>query len=213
MSSIQEENQGNPLDPQEWVEPPSEFESAALDLVGYWESASPPTPKRGPTFGSPPVEFTPLHVTLTDSDLDPSKTSTLIHCRLEKPCLLKSATKGEGYIEFPAGSLFGIWAKPGMRPLKKLAGNKVWMRNGQKIRGEIVYYKDISKPGDKLERTMVVYDIRWSKDATERVLQVMEDHRDESLPDAEQQRRARKQARATERANSDSDIDFDDLPF
>lgn len=212
---MMETNEINPLDPQEWVEPPSEFDAEGTpDLAAYWESASPATAKRGEIYGSPPVTFTPLYVTLTDSDLDPRKSSTLLHCRLEAPCLLKSATRDEGYVEFPAGTFFGIWTKPGMKALKERAGVKCWMRNGQKVRNEIQYFKDISKPGDKTERTMVVFDIRWAKDAPRKYLEVRDDHRNESLPDAEQQRRERRAAKAAERANARDNDDGDEfIPF
>lgn len=198
--------------PHAWVEPPSELNEGTSDLSAYWESASPATRKRGETYGSPPVTFTPLYVTLSDSRLDASKTSTLIHCRLEAPSVLRSANADEGFKEFPVGTLFGIWAKPGMKALKKLSGVKTWMANGQKQGDKVVYFKEFQRGSE--EAVMVIYTIRWPKDAEGKVLRVMEDHRDESLPDAEQQRRARKQARAQERANSDDGLgDMDDLPF
>lgn len=205
---------GLPTEPQAWVEPPQEFNEGTTDLAAYWESASPQTAKRGAVYGSPPVSFTPLHVTLSDSRRDVSKTSTLIHCRLEAPCVLRSSNKEEGLVTFPAGTLFGIWAKPGMKPLKRLAGVKVWMANGQKNpRGDVTYFKEFIRNGE--EALMVVYTIKWPKGAEGTLLKVMEDHRVESLPDAEQQRRQRRAARAAERANSEESGygDLEDLPF
>lgn len=201
------QNEMNPLDPQEWTEAPEEFAEGTGDLVGYWESASPATAKRGELYGSPPVTFTPLYVTLTDSDIDETKTSTLIHCRLERPCLLRSAIKDEGYLEFPAGSLFGIWAKPGMKELKRRANQKIWMRNGQQQRGQVVYFKEIGQ-----QSPMVIYTIRWGADAKTEALTVREDHRSESLDDAAVQRRQKRAARAAEKAEAlEGGDDF--IPF
>lgn len=187
----------NPLDPQEWTEAPAGFDEGAGDLVGYWESASPATAKRGELYGSPPVMFTPLFVTLSDSDIDDTKSSTLIHCRLETPCLLRSANKDEGYVQFPAGSLFGIWAKPGLKELKRRANQKIWLRNGQQQRGQVVYFKEIGQ-----QSPMVIYTIRWGTDAKTEALTVRDDHRKESLDDAAQQRRQRRAARAAEKAEA-----------
>jgi hypothetical protein len=201
-------NEMNPLDPQQWTEAPAEFAEGTGDLVGYWESASPPTAKRHhPLYGSPPVTFTPLYVTLTDSDADETKTSTLIHCRLEAPCLLRSAVKDEGYVEFPVGSLFGVWAKPGLKELKRRANQKIWLRNGQLQRGEVVYFKEIGQ-----QSPMVIYTIRWAADAKTEALTVREDHRKESLDDAAIQRRQRRAARVAEKAEAlEGGDDF--IPF
>lgn len=169
--------------------PPEGFEQASGDLQGYWESASPETVYKGKhraaTFGSDPILFTPLWVTLSDSDLDEKKTSTLLHARLLAPAVLRSANKEEGYVEFPAGTLFGIWTKPGMKPLQSLGGAKVWMRNGIEVRaGEAPqYFKEIGRPSP-----MVVFDIRNQGKGEK--LQVREDRRDKSLPDGLRDKRA-----------------------
>jgi len=204
----------NPIDPQQWTEAPSGFGEGTGDLAAYWESASPATAKRGETYGSPPITFTPLHVTLTDSDLDSTKTSTLIHCRLEAPALLRSAIKDEGFITFPTGTLFGIWAKPGMKDLKKLAGAQVWMRNGQKSPRDmsVVYFKDINKPGETKLSPMVLYTIKWPEGTKFSPLRVQDDYREESLDDAAKQRAQRRATRIAERAealeNNDEFIPF-----
>lgn len=165
-------------------QPPEGFEQASGDLQGYWESASPESRNSEAKFGSDPVLFTPLWVTLSDSELDKKKTSTLLHARLLAPCTLRSANKEEGYAKFPAGTLFGIWTKPGMKPLATLGGAQVWMRNGVEIRkGEITYFKDIGKPSP-----MVVFDIR-NKGGGEK-LKVREDRRDQSLPENLRTKRA-----------------------
>ncbi len=164
--------------------PPAGFEQASGDLVGYWESASPPSRNSEGKQGSGPVLFTPLWVTLSDSDLDEKKTSTLLHGRLERDCLLRSANKEEGYKVFPKGAMFGIWTKPGMKPIQSLAGAVVWMRNGIEVRkGEIHYFKEIGKPSP-----MVLYDIRNQGKGNK--ITIREDRRDHSLPTKLREQRA-----------------------
>lgn len=157
---------------------PEGFKAVGGDLAGYWESASPPKkkewvkdPKTPPSsVGSPAALFTPLFVTLSDSKMkgESDKSSTLIHCRLEAPCELRSSVKDEGFKVFPAGSLFGIWSKPGMRELTHLANAQVWMDQGG--------FKDTGSPS-----LMVAYDIR-AKEKGEK-LRIKEDRRKHSLPE------------------------------
>lgn len=163
--------------------PPEGFEQASGDLAGYWESASPESRQSAAKEGSLPVLFTPLFVTLSDSELEKRKTSTLLHARLEAPCVLRSANKEEGYKEFPKGTLFGIWTKPGMKPLGSLGGAVVWMRNGVEVAGKVQLFKDIGKPSP-----MVMFDIR-NKGAGSK-LKVRDDRRDQSLPDKLREQRA-----------------------
>ena len=170
----------NAVDPDA---PPEGFEQASGDIAGYWESASPESRSSEEKHGSSAVLFKPLWVTLSDSEIDAKKTSTLLHARLLKPCTLRSANKEEGYVEFPAGTLFGIWSKPGMKPLQNLGGATVWMRNGQAQGDKVVYFKEIGKPSP-----MVLYDIR-NEGKGER-LPVREDRRDKSLPDHLKEKRA-----------------------
>ncbi len=163
--------------------PPEGFEQASGDLAGYWETASPASRTSEAKDGSDPILFTPLWVTLSDSELDNKKTSTLLHARLLAPAVLRSADKEEGYVEFGPGTLFGIWTKPGMKPLQSLGGAKVWMRNGQDQGGKIVYFKEIGKPSP-----MVLFDIRNQGKGEK--LQVREDRRDRSLPENLKEKRA-----------------------
>ncbi len=167
--------------------PPAGFEQTSGDLAGYWESASPETVYKGKhreaSYGSKPVLFTPLFVTLSDSDLDKKKTSTLLHARLLKPCVLRSANKEEGYKEFPEGTLFGIWTKPGMKAIQTFGNAQVWMRNGQEVGGAMQFFKDIGKASP-----MVLFDIR-NKGAGQK-LKIREDRRDQSLPDNLREKRA-----------------------
>lgn len=171
---------------------PEGFESQDGDLVAYWEPASQGTAKSPPRPGSPAILFTPLYATLSDSKIKPNrgeqhKSSTLIHCRLERACRLRSAVKSEGYKVFEAGSLIGIWSKPGMRRLQNLAGVPVYMKNSG--------FKDVGNQSD-----MVTFDIKWKTDGQR--LKVQEDRRNLSL--TEKERAARASAAAEK---------LDDIPF
>lgn len=158
---------------------PEAFKAVGGDLVGYWEAPSPPKRKdwladrNTPpvSIGSPAVLFTPLHVTLSDSKMkgESHRCSTLIHCRLEEECELRSADKEEGYKVFPKGSLFGIWSKPGMRDLNTLAETTVWMGPGG--------FKDTGSPS-----LMVAFDIQAGQKGQK--LPIKEDRRKDSLPEA-----------------------------
>lgn len=174
--------------PIDLSKPPEGFAQATGDLAGYWEAASPPPrgSKEPPKTGSDPVLFTPLFVTLSDSSLGTAKepkSSTLVHARLEAPCILRSAQKAEGYREFPKGTLFGIWTKPGMKALARLGGATVWMRNGIEVAGKIEYFKEVDRPSP-----MVLFDIRSKGEGQK--LKVAEDRREQSLPDAVRKKRA-----------------------
>lgn len=156
-------------------QPPEGFEVAGGDLAGYWESASEESRTSDGKPGSPAVLFTPLFVTLSDSKLQKEKSSTLLHCRLEAPCMLRSANEEDGYKEFPKGTLFGIWTKPGMKPVATLGGAVVWMKNNG--------FKDVGK-----QSKMALYDIRNKGGGTK--LKVREDRRDHSLPGKIREKRA-----------------------
>lgn len=113
------------------------------------------------------ILFTPKHAKLFDSQIEPHKPSTLITATLEKPAMLVTADDDKELQEFPAGTVFGIWAKPGMRPLKRLAGVVVYM----KLKGE----KATGKPNP-----MKTFDVKSREPG--RPLQVAEDKREKSLP-------------------------------
>lgn len=171
---------------------PEGFQDMGGDLVGYWEAASQRTAKRDALPGSPAVLFTPLFVTLSDSKLKPRpgeapKSATLLHARLERPCRLRAAKKEDGYRVFPAGSLFGIWTKPGMRRLETLGGVTVWMKNAG--------FKEMGEG----KNDMVQFDIKATKDGER--LRVKEDRRNESLPAKLREARAQVAEK------------FDDIPF
>ena len=212
------------------IQAPAEFaggEEELGDIEGYWDAASPDRNHKsgegpGARYGSPPMQWTPLHATVIDSGLEVGKSSTLIHGRLNKPAVLRSAVKAEGELEFPAGTVVGVWAKAGLKDLKKLAGVDVWMANGQNIRGKAQFFKHLGVEG---RSPMVLFTIRPRRDGKtlldakgnpvppeNLVLTVKNDYREESLPDADKARRERRQRRREELAEA-TPLDLDDLPF
>lgn len=178
--------------------PPEGFEQVSGDIVAYWEPASPGKGQgkeaKNPEFwyseahgfkqGSGPILFTPIDCVLGDSKLEAQKTSTLLFGKLERPCLLKSAQESEGYKMYQPGIIVGIWTKPGMNPLKQLAGAQVWMANGIEVNGKKELFKDVDKPSP-----MVQFDIRHKGQG--KPLPVREDRRDKSAPAGVKERRAK----------------------
>jgi len=180
---------------------PEGYEDFSGDIEAFWEPFSEATRKREAREGSPPMLFTPLHVTLMDSNIEEGKSTTLIHGRLEAPCLLRVATaKGEEprYEMFEPGTNVGIWSKGGMNKLKKLAGVKVYLANTGEVR-------EVGMPSP-----MVVFKIQVPKGTVGQPLKVLEDRRKDSLPDEVKERRRKI---AEKRSAEAADFDMDDIPF
>jgi hypothetical protein len=182
---------------------PEGYEDFSGDIEAFWEPYSEATRKRDAVPGSPPMLFTPLHLTLMDSSIEKNKSTTLIHGRLEAPCELRVAGTGKDgddpeYQVFPVGTLIGIWAKPAMRQIRKLGGVKVYLANT----GET---KDVGKPSP-----MVTFTIKAPKGAKGEPLKVLEDRRKESLPEDIKRKRA---LAAEQREKESYEFDMDDVPF
>jgi hypothetical protein len=74
------------------------------------------------------LHFIPKEARLLDSKIDKSKPSILIIASLvDESILLTKDEGGDSLIVGKPGDRFGIWAKPGMRALRKLADVKVIM--------------------------------------------------------------------------------------
>lgn len=94
------------------------------DVVGFWDGDK-----------GYPIHFVPESATLHDSELDKSKVSVLVKGRLVEPC---EVYLGEETQIADTNDMVGIWLKPGMKALRDLAGEQVWIRQT----GE----KDVGKP-------------------------------------------------------------------
>lgn len=102
---------------------PEGYQKRTDDVVGFW----------APEFG--PIHFIPQEASVSDSKLEPAKQSGLIRGTLVDECTLLNAD-GENVLGKP-GDKVGVWAKPGMRPLRNLSGVKVFMyASGEKDTGK-----------------------------------------------------------------------------
>jgi hypothetical protein len=103
---------------------PEGFKKVDSDIIGFWQS------DMGPIF------FVPEEATVSDSKLEPQKPSGLIRGTLVQGCEALLNSDGEQVVGKP-GDRVGVWAKPGMRELKALAGAKVFMfADGEKDTGK-----------------------------------------------------------------------------
>lgn len=101
-----------------------EYQRQSDDVEGYW------VPEAGV-----PIHGILLGAKAFDSNIEPEKPTGLLLFELIEACpVLKD---GEPVLA-EVGDMVGVWAKPGMRTLKRAGGSKVWMR----LEGE----KEIGKP-------------------------------------------------------------------
>jgi hypothetical protein len=129
---------------------PEGFKKVDSDIVGFWQS------DMGPIF------FTPEEATVSDSKLEPVKPSGLIRGTLVAACEALLNSDGEQVVGKP-GDRVGVWAKPGMRELKSLAGAKVFMfADGEKDTGKpnAMALFDISTAGGALGAPLPIEDKR-----------------------------------------------------
>lgn len=81
------------------------------------------------------LDFIPRNVRLSDSKLDPKKTSPLITGELTAVCPL--VTSDGEVIDGLAGMSVGVWYKPGMSAIRNLAGVRVFMfQDGEQDTGK-----------------------------------------------------------------------------
>jgi hypothetical protein len=88
--------------------PPEGYEEVGEDVVGFWDEES-------------PIHVIPFAVKLFDGNIEPQKPSALVFARL---------------VDSP-GDIIGIWGRPGLAKLAKLADSKVFITpNGVKETGK-----------------------------------------------------------------------------
>jgi hypothetical protein len=100
------------------------------EVKGFWD------------YALGPLHFVPVRAILTDSQIEPQKTSVLIIGNLVDRATLSVKDPDDDDSDLQVigepGDVVGVWAKPGMRELKELAGEKVFLY----YKGE----KDTGKP-------------------------------------------------------------------
>jgi hypothetical protein len=134
---------------------PKGFTDQSSDIIGFYD----PDHQEA-------IHFIPKEAILQDSKLDPKKVSILIIGELVADCQLAPGGEDTGeVIDGKSGDQIGIWAKPGMRSLRNLAGAEVYM------------YPDGAKDTGK-PNPMTVFKI-GAKTRGEK-LPVIEDRRDKS---------------------------------
>jgi hypothetical protein len=136
------------------VEVPKGFTDQSLDVVGFYDPDV-----------QADIQFVPNEAVLSDSTIEPRKVSILVFGTLVEDCKLVETSKSGNVIEGKKGDSVGIWAKPGMRALRNLAGVHVVMYPD----GE----KDTGKPNP-----MTLFKVLAAKKGSK--LSITEDRRDKS---------------------------------
>lgn len=128
-------------------EAPEGFIKQVGDTVGSWVRCS-------------PIQGVVRGAKLTDSSFDDHKSAALVLVDITKPCVVDA--DGEFQIA-QVGDTVGVWYKPGMRPLRYLCGQEVWMmESGTKDTGkgnEMITF-DIRSPGRQRDPMLILDDYR-----------------------------------------------------
>lgn len=130
---------------------PEGYEDASADLVGYWDMER-------------PIHLIPLYITLSDSKIEPAKTSVLVHCRaVDDTKVLKDEETGE-YVEVRKNDLVGVWYKPGMKAIATCKDIPVYLfQDGELDTGKpnpMKVFKVGIKPGSRREPLPILADYR-----------------------------------------------------
>jgi len=188
---------------------PAGYLSTASDAVGFFDpDLRADGNKEGKGFGLP-IHCVPMHVILSDSNIDKEKPSALVFVRLIDPCAAVRDGAGEGkmderpLIETKRGDVVGIWFSSGMRDLAMLGGAKVYLRQ---------------EPADKWKKIknkpskMKTFQIASAPDRQGVKLVVREDRRDQSAGVVAAPFAGKKLAGASAVDRGDAG-ETDDLPF
>lgn len=130
---------------------PEGYREQTDDVVGFWDGDK-----------GYPIHFIPEEATLHDSDIEPQKVSVLVKGVLVEAC---EVYLGDEVSIADEGDRVGVWMKPGMKKLRDLGGQKVWVRQT----GE----KDVGKPSP-----MKVFGVYAAERGT--TIPVVGDYRDKS---------------------------------
>ncbi len=139
------------------VEAPEGYYQQGGDIMGFWASES----------------MLPIHgfvrgAKLMDSKIEPERSAALVMMELVDPCIATDEN-GELFVA-PTGAMIGVWYKSGMRAIRGLQNQKVWMRRT----GET---KDVGKASE-----MIVFDVR-SAARSQEFFAILEDFRKDSVPE------------------------------
>jgi len=132
---------------------PDGYQDQSDDIVGFW------VPESGL-----PVHGTVLGACLFDQTIEPQKSSGIIILTLLSPCTVWSKEEN-GPVLCNVGDRVGVFAKPGMRAIKRAQGQGVWMR----LTGEV----DTGKPNP-----MKTFDVLYPSRTKD--IEIIRDDRKES---------------------------------
>jgi hypothetical protein len=136
-----------------------DYQEQRDDVVGYW------VPEAGM-----PIHGKLLGAKLFDGTNDPPKPAGLLFFQLIDALPVQAPGKGPRKVKLAnAGDIVGVWAKPGMRTLKRAQDQPVWM-----ILNPESDWKDVGKQQD-----MKTFTMRFPKRAAELIL--FEDNRTATL--------------------------------
>ena len=130
---------------------PANYKKQSDDVIGFW-------------MGDGPIHGKPLSARLFDSGIDSHRPSILIAFELLEPC--KVSRKEDGTtdtFEAPKGAIVGVWGKPGMKAVARLAGQPVYMvQAGTKDigKGNPMKLYEVSSPGKPGAMIPIVSDTR-----------------------------------------------------
>jgi hypothetical protein len=133
---------------------PAGYEEKTSDLVGIWNFK-----------GSPVAHVIIRGATLHDSDVEPKKSSILLHCEAVETIETIDRNKEEG--EAAPGDLVGIWCTPGMKEALKWQGAKQIIAHVGKLQ--------TGKPNP-----MEAFKVFGSKNAKMEAVTILDDFRDTS---------------------------------
>lgn len=135
-------------------EAPEGFVKETGDVAGFWVQVS-------------PIQGIIRGAKLSDSQLDPEKSSALVLIQLTAPCIID--TEGEFSVA-KEGQVVGVWYKPGMRQIRSLMSQEVWIRKTAET-------KDTGKGNP-----MIVYEVRSKNVERRAAVHILDDYREDSKP-------------------------------
>lgn len=148
---------------------PDDFETISEDVKAYYDQRS-----------SGAIIWIPRGIRLMDNRQSPERSTALILGELRREALLQENAREEAVDgeerpkaklrKFPAGTSIGVWAKPGMRDLRKFGGQEVWMQASgtRKLPGR--------------EKPMALFEIKRKKGSTPAVpYELVADTRETSI--------------------------------
>ena len=148
-------NQSEPEAPEDTA-PAGYSEQGTSDLAGFWD-------------GKTPIHVIPRGFTLSDSSIEPQKSSVLFICELvdATTCVTRDDRGQASEVAVDAGEMVGLWGKPGLKALLDQGGEPTFV----KVTGE--------KPIKGRPKPMTTFAVLSKRKGTR--LSMLDDFRKESI--------------------------------